>query len=274
MPVDVLIVEGELDEQVLFPLKPAGLTLVRGDSKGSLAPKARDRRRQQNVRACYLRDRDFDFDPPADLGAPTVDAHDRQESPATVLGWRWCRHAIEGYLLEPGLVEAATGWPQAEYERQLLAAAAHIRHYTAARWAVGIARRSLPPMSELATRPALTNEIKLPADCGEAGCDAWAHAHVASFLAQIDQTLTPAAVAVSLADKKALLAGLTSPQEVLLWHSGKDLLAALAPALPARFKNQPVVFLRTLRDWVRDNSAPALALFPEWQALLQALKAP
>lgn len=274
MPVAVLIVEGELDEQVLLPLKPPGLTLVRGDAKGSLAPKARDRRRQQQVRACYLRDRDFDFDPPADLSAPTVDKLVGQDEPGAVLGWRWCRHAIEGYLLEPGLVAAAIRWPQAAYEGQLLAAAAHIRHYTAARWAVGIARRSLPPMRELATRPELTNEIKLPADCGAASCDAWAHAHVASFLSQLAQTLAPAAVADALAVKKARLAGLKAPQEVLLWHSGKDLLAALAPALPGRFKNQPVVFLRALRDWLIDNPQAALALFPEWQALLQALTAP
>jgi hypothetical protein len=124
VPVSVLLVEGKLDAEVLNPvlgLLPVRLTLERGGSKSSLKPKARDRRQgPTGIAACYLRDRDFDFDPPPSAALPVVDSH---VETGAVLGWRWCRHELESYLLEPRLVEAATGWNVADYSRELLAAA-------------------------------------------------------------------------------------------------------------------------------------------------------
>ncbi len=162
MSVSVLLVEGKLDAEVLSPVLgtlPVRVTLEAVGSKSSLKPRARDRRQGPvGVSTCYVRDRDFDFDPPVDSSQPTVDS--RQET-GGVLGWRWSRHELENYLLEPRLVEAATGWSAADFERELLAAARNLQHYNAARWAVGIARRSLPPFNDLPTRPAeLTNEVK------------------------------------------------------------------------------------------------------------------
>jgi len=60
---------------------------------------------------------------------------------------------------------------------------------------------------------------------------------------------------------------------VLLWHSGKDLLAALAPLIAARPEANPEAFLRRLRRWVQSSPQEAVVLFPEWQALLAALAA-
>ena len=263
MPVAVLLVEGELDEQVLVGLKPPGLVLERGGSKGSLQSATRERRKKL-VSACYLRDRDFDFDPPADLLVPTLDATDGQTRP---LGWRWCRHEMESYLLEPSLVARATAWPVSDYTAALLTAAHELRYYTAARWAVGIARRSLPPFCELPTRPAgLTNEIKLPDNCSEVTCDGWAHGQVAAFFSQIATHLTADAIFASLVERKQRLAALRKAHEILLWHSGKDLLAALSGSLPGAFKGHPKIFVRALRDWVQENPQLTLEIFPEWRA--------
>jgi hypothetical protein len=218
---------------------------------------------------CYVRDRDFDFDPPVDITQPTVDSrHDA----GGVLGWRWSRHELENYLLEPRLVEAATGWDAADFARELLTAARHLQHYTTARWAVGIARRSLPPFNDLPTRPAeLTNEIKLPADCSQAACVTWAMRHVEAFRRQVEATLDVASIQASLAEHAQRLAGLMTTSEVLIWYSGKDLLAALAPLIATRPEDNPKAFLRQLSRWVRDRPQEAVALFPEWQALLAAL---
>jgi hypothetical protein len=231
---------------------------------------AHDRRKKVPL-TCYLRDRDFDYDPPQDCSAPVIDA----QAGSTVLGWHWSRHEMESYLLEPRLVEQATGWAQAAYVPALLKAARQIVFYTSARWAVGMARCSLPPFRELSTRPEnLSNEIKIPGDCSETGCDGWALTHVAAFFNQIEPVLKKEAVAAVLAERKQRLSSLSGPADVLCWHAGKDLLAALAPSLPGRFKDHPKVFLASLRNWVRDHPGPACALFPEWSALLAELARP
>ncbi|KFE68146.1 hypothetical protein [Hyalangium minutum] len=273
MPVSVLLVEGKLDAEVLNPvlgLAPVRLTLETGGSKSSLKPKARDRRQgSAGVVACYLRDRDFDFDPPASAALPVVDA---QLETGVVLGWRWCRHELESYLLEPRLVEAATGWSAADYSKELLAAAQRLLPYTAARWAVGIARRSLPPFTELPTRPSeLTNEIQLPPDCSQVACFAWVQQHVGAFRQQVEATLDGTVLQASLNERMQRLSGLTAIDDVLIWYSGKDLLAALSPLIATRPEANPKVFRRQLSRWIQDRPQDAVALFPEWQALLVAL---
>src|SRR4051812_8814612 len=121
MPVTTLFVEGKL-EVMLFGKVLAGVCQVSAQhgNKGSLAPRTRDARRQ-GIQAAYVRDRDFDFEPPIppDHGQPTVDKRDG----GGVLGWRWCRHSLESYLLDPAIVEAATNWPRGDYEARLLSAA-------------------------------------------------------------------------------------------------------------------------------------------------------
>jgi hypothetical protein len=273
VPVSVLLVEGDLDAQVLSPvlgLLPVRMTLEIGGSKSSLKPKARDKRQGgADVVACYLRDRDFDVDPPLDTTRPSVDSW---YEAGAVLGWRWCRHELESYLLEPRLVEAATGWSAADFLKELIGAAQALKPYTAARWAVGMARRSLPPFNELPTRPAkLTNEIQLPADCSQDSCFTWARQHVETFRRQVEATLEDTAIQASLAERTQKLGGLTTTDEVLVWYSGKDLLAALAPVIATRPEANPKAFRRQLTRWVQDRPQEAVAFFPEWQALLAEL---
>ncbi len=277
MPVSLLLVEGELDAAVLAPLLGPQLTVTHGGVKASLKRKTRELRGpSKQVAACYLRDRDFDYDPPADGAAlPTVDAQERTPAGGEVtLGFRWARHAIENYLLEPGLVEQATGWAQADYIPALLTAAAGLRFYTAARWAVAIARRQLPRLWDLPTRPTeLTNDMKLPSDCSETACFTWARDQVSAFATSVRGILGDSSVEQNLQERSLRLAALGTPAAVLLWHAGKDLLAALAPHLPRPRKDHPRVFLRDLQSWVSQRPEQALNLHPEWRALKAALLA-
>jgi hypothetical protein len=268
VPVAVLFVEGELDALVLAPLMPTGVTIENAGGKGAIRAKTGDRRKS-GATAAYLRDRDFDFDPPTQRSAPTID----KEVKGDVHGWRWCRHEMESYLLEPSLVERATGWPAAEFSQRLVAAGLQIAGYTAARWAVGTARRELPPFRDLATRPELSNEFKLPDDCSEAASLTWAQTHVAEFRTAAVKSLEASAVEATIAKHLPTLKGLATVEDVLHWHSGKDLLAALAPNLPSKLRDNPKLLVRQVQDWVRSNPAQALGLLPEWAALMQSLAA-
>lgn len=272
MPVDRLLVEGELDAIVFFALLSPPVTVTRAGPKGSLPPKTRDLRQESRVRVCYLRDRDFDYEPPADLSVPTVDREDRNTAIGLrVLGYRSCRHAIESYLLEPSLVEKAVAWRQADYEPLLRQAAERIRAYTAARWTLGLVRRELTE-HELQTRPPeLSNEIKLPVDQSESASLTWMHSCIGGFLAATQQACHRERVEMIFKEQTARLARLSTVQEILIWHSGKDLLAALSPALPGRYKGHPKVLCAALRDWIRAHATEALSLFPEWQARRTAL---
>ncbi len=229
MPVSRLLVEGALDAELLRPILAGSPEVAIGGSKYSLAPKARTERELRQINVCYLRDRDFDFDPPEHASQPVVD----REHEGSVLGWRWCRHEIENYLLDPKLVTAAMGWDEAVYTAALVQAAQRIRFYQISRWVVGTARRSLPPQYELNTRPqeVQDSEIRLPTDLTEAAAARWTTDHVAAFYVNIQVALAPETIAASLAQRAASI-GQTlfeSTASVLLWCSGKDLMAALNP---------------------------------------------
>ena len=141
MPIAKLFVEGNLEIEVLTPILQGSPVPQQGGSKNSLKPRAGTERRENKVVAGYLRDRDFDFDPPKDLSRPTVDSVES----GVPFGWRWCRHEIENYLVDPAVVSEAMAWPMPDVEEALRQAAAKIRSYEAARWTVGIVRRVLPP---------------------------------------------------------------------------------------------------------------------------------
>jgi len=96
MPVSTLLMEGTLDGVVLNPVLAGNPTIETGCSKGSLGPRCLDQRRNGIPNVCYLRDRDYDYEPPPVLTEPIVD----RVSAGVTLGWRWCRHEIENYLLE------------------------------------------------------------------------------------------------------------------------------------------------------------------------------
>ncbi len=61
------------------------------------------------------------------------------------------------------------------------------------------------------------------------------------------------------------------PDDVLAYHSGKDLLAALEPTIVRHSLGNPAASRATLRDWIRTHPAQTLDLLPEWSALLRHL---
>ncbi len=189
MPVSRLLVEGKLDIEILAALFGGRPPVDIGGSKQSLAPRVRNERQGGNANVYYLRDRDFDYDPPDDLSQPVVD----RTHAGIVLGWRWCRHEMENYLIDPEVVIAATNWERPIYEATLVNVAQHIRYYQIARWVVGTARRSSPPHYELYTKPddLQDHDFRLPRDLSESTSVEWANEHVARFYERVGQTVAP-----------------------------------------------------------------------------------
>jgi hypothetical protein len=274
MPVSRLLVEGNLDREILASLF-AGNPVIdpRTTSKGSLAPRARDLRRDTGQTACYVRDRDFDFLPPPDLTQPTVDV--TTDGGAT-LGWRWCRHQIENYLIDPGIVHAAFGWDRADFEAQLVTAAQRIKHYQAARWTVGQSRRVLPPAREYPTLPAecIGHDFRLPADLTQAATANWVQTQAATFLGDVQAVLSPASITAELTTHWSRLtdAFLGTVANVLIWCSGKDLLTAMQAWLHTTHRLHPTQFLTRVRDWIAANPDQTLVLLPEWSTFRTLLR--
>jgi hypothetical protein len=60
---------------------------------------------------------------------------------------------------------------------------------------------------------------------------------------------------------------------VLLWFSGKDLLAGIADWLITKGVANPGAFLASLRDWVIANPVRAIELLPEWNSMVEVVRA-
>ncbi len=270
MPIAKLFVEGALDVQLLAPILLGKPVLQKGGPKGSLKPRARTERRENNVAAGYLRDRDFDHYPPTDFSQPTVDStHDD-----VPLGWRWCRHEIENYLIDPAVVREAMGWSTSEVEDAVRRAADRIRSYEAARWTIGVVRRALPPHHELRTRPEALSEIDLPPALDAASVNAWASKSIADHQAPITAATGPKAVQASLDAFAAQFDGafLADLAKVLVWFSGKDLLAGLADWLITKDIPNPGQFRAFLRHWIMENPTRTLELLPEWNGMVKLVR--
>ena len=246
MPIARLFVEGTLDVQVLYPILLGNPALQPGGSKNVLRGRAETERRENKVAAGYLRDRDFDSDPPVDPTKPTQER--TFENSGVPFGWRWCRHEIENYLIDPAIVSEAMTWPISEVEDALRYAAAHIRFYEAARWTVGSVRRSLPPNHALETRPDGLKEFALPAGLDPASVNAWASKSIEDHRGPMVVATAPDAVQASLDSFAARFdAGFVADvRSVLLWFPGKDLLAGMAGWLPSRAVVSPGAFRSSL----------------------------
>ena len=271
MPIAKLFVEGNLESEVLNPILEGSPVLEQGGSKNSLKPRARVERQANKVAAGYLRDRDFDFDPPQDLSRPTVDGEDR----GVTFGWRWCRHEIENYFIDPAIVSEAMAWPILEFKEALRQSAKKIRRYEAARWTVGIVRRSLPPHYELRTRPDGLNDIALPLALDSAAVATWASTSIENHRRLIGSTTDPTFVQASLDALAARFDDdfVADVANVLLWFSGKDILAGMADWLTTKAIATPGQFRGLVRDWIIANPGRALELLPEWNAMIRILRA-
>lgn len=271
MPIAKLFIEGNLESTVLVPILQGNPVVLQGGSKNALRPRALTERRENDVAAGYLRDRDFDYDPPLDLSRPTVD----YEKGGIPIGWRWCRHEIENYLIDPVVVTEAMGGSIPDVEGALRQAARMIRSYEAARWAIGIVRRALPPNYELRTRPDGLNEIELPAALDHAAVNGWAFNNIENHRRQIMDMTDPTAVQASIDDLAARFddAFVTDVAMVLLWFSGKDILAAMSEWILNRGFPNPGAFRAALRDWIIANPSRILELLPEWNRMTEVVRA-
>ncbi len=267
MPVNMLYVEGELDQQLLAVILEQGPVVKSGGSKyGLQASVVRGREEGEGVSIYFLRDRDFDFLP--NEAAPHLPAPITTPRSGELLGWSWYRHSIECYLLEPALAARALGRASEEIEAHLVAAGRELANYQAARWAVGQARTKLPPSRQLATHPPeLRGEFALPQDTSEMANWNWISTAARDLFQPISQAFAEEALRASFDRFRSRLAGL-DVSNVLVWCSGKDLLTFVAPRIGFASGRE----LRNhLRDWVLDHPDEGLALLPEWVALKQLL---
>ena len=274
MPVSELLVEGKLDAELINAVLRGSPLVTRGGSKTSLKPKVAEKRKHAlAVAVAYIRDRDFDLEPPADRSRPAVHS---TAPDSTVLGWHWCRHEMENYLLEPALVARATGADEAGYRAALLEASDRLQHYQAARGAIGIIRRNLPPSFDFHTRPddIPDDPPRVPSDLGAGAMLAWVCGHAQRFHDRACPELAPDAVERHVGARHALLSAqvLGSVDEVLVWFSGKDLLAALEPWRDAHGLGYAGDLRTKLRDWFLADANEALALLPEWQAFVAMVR--
>jgi hypothetical protein len=270
VPIAKLFIEGNLESEVLNPILQGNPVLQRGGSKYSLRPRALAERRENRVAAGYLRDRDFDHDPPADITKPTVDS----EADGVTIGWRWCRHEMENYLIDPAIVSAAMGWPIADFEQALFEGARKIRDYQVARWTIGVVRRTLPPHYELRTRPQELNEIDLPTGLDAASVSTWAFNSIEAHRGPIVAATNPETLRASLEFLAArfdegFLSDITS---VLVWFSGKDLLASMAEWLARKGFQNPGAFRASVRDWIIATPVRAVELLPEWAGMVEVVR--
>jgi hypothetical protein len=270
VPVAGLLVEGKLDKELLTAVlqgRPA--VEVGGGGKYALPHAARHRKPPMIGQLAYVRDRDFDADPPEDTTRPVRVSHGDG-----VLGWTWCRHEIENYLLQPALVGLALGCDAAEFGAALTAAATAIRDYAAARWAVGATRRSLPPGHALATKPDELSgrDFRLPDELSAEATQRWLRDHTATFRERVCPQLDDAALEPTLQRYRTILAdALAGAASVLIWFPGKDLSAALTPWLATR-QLDAGRFRERLRDWFVEHPEQALEILGEWRELVAALR--
>ncbi len=266
-----LWVEGKLDAEILNALLAGNPAVRRRGSKTSLAPQVRTARSEPGnmLRPYYLRDRDFDTDPGAAPGL-CVDATDDK---SRILGWRWHRHEIENYLLEPAFTLASGLCAPEPYAAIVADAAAALAPYQAARWAIGMCRRELPPNYELQTKVEGNCEFALPVAAGltEQGARTWLVERVGKFRSHVEKAIGPDAVLAQFDERLARFGTaefLSAPAAVLTWYSGKDVLAFVADRLGLHAGDVRV----TLADWVGRNPDEAEASWPEITELREALR--
>ncbi len=269
MGVYSLLVEGKLDVEILFPVLGGKPIVEMGGSKYGLKAQA-ERLSTEHRQYRYVRDRDFDYNPPENCTAPVPDR-------GGSFGWHWCRHSIESYLLDPAVVCAAIGVDRNEYENALRRAATSIRYYEAARWSVGVARRSLPPIRDLETRPRGwgKGDFLLAPDLSEAGSKEWVIEHTGAFLEKVTEKLNGPSVEQGFTQFCARFeeAFCEDASHVLTWFSGKDLFGALGGWFSDSGHTGPGAVRTRIRDWCRSNPEGVLDLIPEWKNFVEILRA-
>lgn len=135
-------------------------------------------------------------------------------------------------------------------------------------------RRTLPPHYKMKTRPDDLNEIALPAKLDPVAITTWASSAIETHRNRIDAATDPNHVKASLQNLMACFddAFIANISNVLLWFSGKDILAGMAEWLNTKEFPNPGAFRASLRDWIIENPKRTIELLPEWNSLIAILR--
>jgi hypothetical protein len=167
------------------------------------------------------------------------------------------------------------GWSIDEVENAIGQAAETIKSYQVARWAIGTVRRTLPPNYELNTRPVDIGEFELPDALDAAFSHRWALDTIAHHFERINSACEPDHVRrlIQSLSERFDAEFISNVPLVLLWFSGKDLLAGMASWFDQKGIASPGLLRARLRDWIMNDPETGLQLLPEWRALRDALRA-
>lgn len=239
-------------------------------SKSSLKTLCRYKNPDCDGTVAYVRDRDFDYEPDSASVGPFL-------IPGSPRGWHWKRHEIENYLLDPELVGKVFPSVRLQaYKEELVAASKRIRLYEAARWTIGEIRRKLPPYYTFSTRPDIGDgDFVLPSSLGESECEQWVMSQVTTFVAHVGNVASRESVKRVLAtiSRRFTEEFCSAYDQVLVWFSGKDIIASLEPWLIATLHLDAPGFRNAVRDWITENPDQALQVHAEWQEFARYLSA-
>ncbi|MGO8675233.1 MAG: hypothetical protein ACLQVX_05115 [Limisphaerales bacterium] len=219
----------------------------------------------------YLRDRDFDSEPPPS-GTDGVEV-DRLIN-GVVLGYRWDRTELENYLLEPPLVAAALGFDLAEFSAEVARVASVLHAYTAGRWTLGQLRARTRRMTRVRTRPESLSgtAFPLPKSLAEADVVSWLDTVVTRVSQAVAKEFDVAAIRSQFEMYKNVLSGKCGA-EILRWYSGKDLLGVLAGYFQSKGINNSAEALERVVVWLEtpDGISTAMGHLPDWRNLAGVL---
>ncbi|WP_169829369.1 hypothetical protein [Desulfatibacillum aliphaticivorans] len=209
------------------------------------------------------------------MDRPTEDQSDKRFTP-TLLGWRWSRHSMENYMLEPGIICAALSQDLDVYRDALIQGGDAIKYYQAARWAIGKVRQSLPPSYKLQTGVDEKKDFLIPVkdELSRDKSNRWLIDQVQTFATQILPKLEQAAIVKSFDEYANLFEAqvINSHSSILTYFSGKDLMTALKPWWSPLKIQGPGDFRARIRDWMIANPESVLGFLPEWQVLLDVMQ--
>lgn len=136
-------------------------------------------------------------------------------------------------------------------------------------------RRVLPPHYELRTRPDNLNEFALPLELELSAVNEWALNNIETHRQRITTETDPSSVQRSFDAFVARFddAFVHDVTNVLIWFSGKDILAGMSEWLNTRAFANPGAFRASLRDWIIANPERTLELLTEWNTLIKVFKA-
>ncbi|RCX20987.1 hypothetical protein DFR58_101191 [Anaerobacterium chartisolvens] len=283
MPIAELLVEGKIDAEIINVLMseyvlPFAVRI--GGTKGSLNTTVKERRKELKKNSIfYLRDRDFDYDVDVNVKIPQPIKFNNNGI-EIILGWHWCRHEIENYLLQPDIVSAACCAPVSEVMKEIKKAAVCIRFYQAARWTIGKLKRKgiLPPPFDLPTKPkSIAQEKKdflIVDDCSQENCLKLIRNDANEFLSRVQSVLDDSEIVKRYNENVSdfSLERCEDIDWILQVFSGKDLFTSLTPWMKKLKINHPSELRDKIVSWIGDNPRKALEAIPEWQKLFELLQ--